>query len=259
MIFWDRPTLKMRAKQVLRRSYWMSFAATLILNVLIFGGAITGRFGGFRFNYNVTYNTDYPSFPIDQIDPDFFAKSILMGLAFLLVMTVITMVITFVYLAFVGNIMVIGKARYFTLCRYDTINLNELFWGFRNRKYLSNVKTMFLRSLYQCLWTLLFYVPGIVKYYSYWMIPYLLAENPNLTTKRAFEISMQTTKGEKWNMFVLDLSFLGWMLLCLLTCGIGYLFLEPYMEATKAELYGALRFKAIRTGIADRSEIGAEL
>ncbi|MEG1384854.1 MAG: DUF975 family protein, partial [Oscillospiraceae bacterium] len=145
------------------------------------------------------------------------------------------------------------------LCRYNTISIEEMLFGFKNGKYMSNVKTMFMRGLYTFLWGLLFFVPGIVKGYSYWMIPYILAENPNISTERAFEISMRTTQNEKWEMFVLDLSFIGWYLLGLLACGVGVMFVSPYHEAAKAELYGALRFKAINTGICEKTEIGAEL
>ncbi|NLC78376.1 MAG: DUF975 family protein, partial [Ruminococcaceae bacterium] len=73
------------------------------------------------------------------------------------------------------------------------------------------------------------------------------------------EISEKTTQGEKWDIFVLGLSFIGWYMLGILACGLGVLFVNPYSEATYAELYGALRLKAVQTGIATKDEIGAEL
>lgn len=97
---------------------------------------------------------------------------------------------------------------------------SELFFPFSKAKnfYLNIVKTQFLRSLFTVLWTLLLIVPGIVKSYEYRMIPYILAENPSISSKRAFELSKKMTDGEKMNIFVLDLSFIGWSLLGLLAC-----------------------------------------
>lgn len=87
------------------------------------------------------------------------------------------------------------------------------------------------------LWLFLFIVPGFIKAYEYSMIPYLLAENPNITTDEAFSLSKQMTTGQKMDLFVLDLSFLGWIILGLICCGIGILFVLPYPEATNAEVY----------------------
>ena len=83
-----------------------------------------------------------------------------------------------------------------------------------------------------------------------------MAENPNISSRRAFELSRQMTDGEKWNIFVLDLSFIGWYVLCGITFGIGFLFLNPYLQATNAELYSALRAKAFAANFTDDSELG---
>ena len=81
------------------------------------------------------------------------------------------------------------------------------------------------------LWLFLFIVPGFIKAYEYSMIPYLLAENPNITTDEAFSLSKQMTTGQKMDLFVLDLSFLGWIILGLLCFGIGVLFVKRYAVA----------------------------
>ena len=114
---------------------------------------------------------------------------------------------------------------------------------------------MFLKGLYETLWSMLFIIPGIIKSYSYWMVPYITAANPNLSASRAFEISKKTMNGNKWRTFVLQLSFIGWDLLAALTFGIGYYFLAPYKETTYAELYAALKEKAITSGIATEEEL----
>ena len=128
--------------------------------------------------------------------------------------------------------------------------------GFLNGAYLRNVATIFCRDLYTVLWTLCLIIPGIVKSYEYKMIPYILAENPRISRKRAFEISKNMMDGEKWNAFVLDLSFIGWNLLSTITFGIvGVLYVNPYVNTTWAEFYKVMRENALETGNATREEL----
>lgn len=103
---------------------------------------------------------------------------------------------------------------------------------------------------------LLLIVPGIYWDYCYTLVPYLLAENPYMSATRAMELSNQMMDGEKWNYFVLQLSFLGWMILCAFTFGIGGFFLEPYIQATYAEFYAAMRSKALAAGMTTTDELG---
>ena len=108
--------------------------------------------------------------------------------------------------------------------------------------YVNIVLTMFLRDLFTTLWSLLLVVPGIVKHYEYLMVPYIIAENPAMDYKEAFQISKQMMDGNKWDAFVLDLSFIGWTLLGVCTFGILLVFyVEPYIYLTRAELYHALK------------------
>lgn len=100
---------------------------------------------------------------------------------------------------------------------------------------------MFLKQLYTFFWSLLFVFPGIIKSYEYRMIPYLLAENPYMSTDEAFARSRSMMDGEKWNAFVLDLSFIGWNILSSLTLGlVGLFYVAPYQAYTDMELYVAL-------------------
>jgi uncharacterized membrane protein len=103
------------------------------------------------------------------------------------------------------------------------------------------MKTMFIKNLLVFLWTLLFIVPGIIKSYAYRMVPYLLAENPDLDYLEAIRLSEKMTLGHKFDIFILDLSFIGWYLLGLLACGVGIIFVRPYQDATNAELYLVLK------------------
>ena len=123
----------------------------------------------------------------------------------------------------------------------EDAQLKEICYSFDNG-YKNIVKTMFFRDLYTFLWSLLFVIPGIVKSYEYRMVPYLLGEYPGMDKDTAFAVSRQMMNGNKWNAFVLDLSFLGWQILNACTLGIlGIFYVNPYMYQTDAALYLALR------------------
>ena len=156
---------------------------------------------------------------------------------------------------FVINPVKVGGYNFFNRQREGTSRFTNIFGGFTHGHYKASVRNMFLKDLYEFLWAMLFVIPGIIKSYSYWMVPYITAANPNLSASRVFEISKKTMSGEKWRTFVLQLSFIGWELLAILTFGIGAYFLAPYQETTYAELYAVLRQKAIANGIATEEEL----
>ena len=95
----------------------------------------------------------------------------------------------------------------------------------------------FLQGLYVFLWSLLFIIPGIVAGYSYAMTDYILAEHPELTAGEAIEQSKAMMYGNRFRLFCLQFSFVGWDLLCALTLGIGNLWLRPYKQAAEAAFY----------------------
>ena len=100
---------------------------------------------------------------------------------------------------------------------------------------------MFLRNIYNALWYLTI-IGGIIKTYEYRMIPYILADNPNTERKEAFRLSKQMMMGNKWRTFILDLSFLGWNFVSVLTFGIlSILYVNPYNATTMTELYVVLK------------------
>lgn len=94
-----------------------------------------------------------------------------------------------------------------------------------------------LTWLYIALWSLLFVIPGIIATYRYAMAPFILAENPGMTASQAIDASKKMMDGYKLDLFVLDLTFIGWRLLNLLTLGIGTLWLNPYVNAAYAAYY----------------------
>ena len=184
-----------------------------------------------------------------------FTGAIVMFLAIFGIIIVLIMIIGALLSIFVLNPLRVGGYNYFNRLHEGTSRFANIFGGFKHGHYKASVRNMFLKDLYEFLWSLLFIIPGIIKSYSYWMVPYLTADNPNLSASRAFEISKKTMKGDKWRTFVLQLSFIGWVLLCILSFGIGAYFLAPYQEATFAELYAALKQKAIANGIATEEEL----
>ncbi len=97
--------------------------------------------------------------------------------------------------------------------------------------------TMLLVFVYTFLWALLFIIPGIIKGLSYALTPYILNDNPDLENNAAIELSMAMMDGHKWDLFCLQLSFIGWAILCSFTLGVGILWLEPYLLTSYAEFY----------------------
>lgn len=146
---------------------------------------------------------------------------------------------------------------YFSLkvFRRETANVNELFEkGFLDYgRSLAGVLWMYL---FVFLWSLLLIVPGIVKGLSYWMTPYILAECPDVSPTEALKLSMRMTQGYKGDIFVMFLSFIGWMILSGLTAGLLYLlYVGPYMHISLAGLYAELRDKALEKGTVGREEL----
>ena len=271
---WTRARIKQEAKNSLRRfGYWMPLLITFLTG-LVSGGMVTGNSStsSITTEYTSEYGGDltpagFAAF-IDEFFGEFFYE---IGAAFenffsnpLIAMTtifvivlgfLIGLVLAFGWSAFVASPIIVGKNRYFMEHRAFDSKFERLFWSFKSGRYMNVVKIMFWRELKIFLWSLLFVIPGIIKSYEYSMVPYILAENPHISSERAFELSKKMTRGEKWKIFVLDLSFLGWRILGVLCCCVGEIFLQPYVEATYAELYQVMREKAHGLSFSDYSEL----
>ena len=102
--------------------------------------------------------------------------------------------------------------------------------------------------LWVFLWTLLFIIPGIIKTIAYSQMYYIIAEYKDVSVTKAMRISIEITKGHKWDLFVMYLSFLGWAILAAFTLGILNLWLIPYMNMTYINAYHALMKEAIESG-----------
>ncbi len=107
--------------------------------------------------------------------------------------------------------------------------------------YLRNLLTLLLVYVFVVLWSLLFLVPGIVKGYAYAMAPFIIKDNPELSPNQAINLSMKMMKGHKFQLFCLYLSFLGWVLLSVITLGVALLWVMPYMQTAFAAFYQEVR------------------
>jgi uncharacterized membrane protein len=109
-----------------------------------------------------------------------------------------------------------------------------------------------LGSLWQLLWTwlwsMLFIIPGIIKYISYSQMFFIIAEYDNISVSKAMRISKIITRGHKWDLFVMGLSFFGWILLNILTLGLSELFTGPYIKLSFVNAYHGMLKEAVTTG-----------
>ena len=234
---WNNSELKQRAKEVLSRfGFWTPFFATIICGLLMTDASnlfsIISEFPQFE---NYLYNEETAE---------------IVGIAIIAVF-----VFSFFWNIFIGYPIFVGMNRFFMENRIGGSKVERVFWVFKSGHYFNVIGTMFLMNLKIFLWSLLLIIPGIIKGYEYCMIPYILAENPGISSERAFELTKEMTRDEKFDIFWLYLSFIGWILLGVITCGIGLLFLEPYYQATLAELYQVMREKVHNNGVSDFEEL----
>ena len=140
--------------------------------------------------------------------------------------------------------LIIGLLVYFLkVARCQEAKIGDLFAGFSN-KFGRFVWAYFRVLIFTILWSFLFIVPGIIKSYSYMMTFYILADNPELTAREAMERSIKMMYGYRFKLFCLGLRFIGWLLLCIPTLGIGLLWLWPYMQTSFACFYDSVKSRA---------------
>lgn len=231
---WSRSELKTHAKTVLKLNYWRIVLVALIMVLF------TGSGGSVSFHFTVPMT--YDEISLQELT----SRDITVIAAFtaaLVVVSVIILAASLLLSIFVFNPLMTGGARFFIKSLSCPAQIKEITYAFTH-SYLNVVKTIFLQNLYITLWSLLFIIPGIIKAYEYKMIPYILAETPEMDTKEVFARSKAMMNGDKWNTFVLELSFIGWQILGIFTCSILNIFyVTPYYYLTLAELYAVLKQK----------------
>ena len=228
----DRIQFKQQAKLRLRKSWTLPVVITLIFYVMFF---IINK-DSFQFDLpdftsieNFSYSYSFNLVPKDDAIPLSWTTSIINQILL--------------------GIFSIAFAKFFL----DMRNKNPIeFQDFLNALslWLKGILSHLWFMLWIILWSFLFFIPGIIKAFSYSQMKYILAEFPDVSIPEAMKISMKITKGYKWDLFIMYLSFLGWMILSSLTFGIGFLWLFPYMnlsfankpfsDTTKPFLFGGI-------------------
>ena len=156
-------------------------------------------------------------------------------------------ILSIAFSIFIANPLIVALRRYFIKARKkQSTKINVVLDIFRKDSWLRVAITMLLKDIFTFLWFLTI-VGGFIKMYEYAMIPYIIGDNPKMKWKEAFKLSKQMMKGNKWKLFVLDLSFIGWEILSLFTFGLLNIFyVNPYKVATNVELYDVLKKNAIK-------------
>ncbi|MDP1834237.1 MAG: DUF975 family protein [Candidatus Moranbacteria bacterium] len=136
--------------------------------------------------------------------------------------------------------MILGLAVFFlALSRNQDAKLEQMFEGFNN--FGNSLAAYLLISIFVFLWALLLIVPGIIAALSYAMVFYIMADDKSIGATEAIERSKKMMDGYKWKLFCLKFRFLGWALLCVLTFGIGFLWLAPYVDTSMAKFYDDIK------------------
>lgn len=224
---------RQKAREVLKGKWGIAVIAGLLASLL---GGTSGGSVDINFDFSGAESPNIQSFDLkhifQELIPEPFRGILLGGILYAVVVVLVFAALYYV----LGSVVGIGYAQ-FNLDLHDQANpsIGTLFSRFQMWK--NAALTRLLRDVYIFLWSLLLIIPGIVASYSYAMAEYILAENPQLTPKEAIARSKELMQGNRWRLFCLHFSFIGWLLLTLLTFGIGALWLVPYQQASVAAFY----------------------
>ena len=169
---------------------------------------------------------------------------------------------------FIGTVLLLGPMSvglavvFLMQIRRQKAEIVNVFDGFKN--FVNALVGGLLYTVFLCLWFLLFFIPGIIKSYSYAMTFYIMNDNPDMDGMDAITASRKMMNGNKWRLFCLDFSFIGWIILAILTCGIlEIVYVGPYMNAAHAAFYQSLKGEEpaadfVETKTADTADNGTE-
>lgn len=181
-----------------------------------------------------------------QLGGGIFQNAWMMGLAVCLLIGLLETTATSV-LPVVGGILVLGPLEYGMAYIFlkqardgQPVQMGDMFRGFQD-DFGGTLLIGLMTGLFTFLWSLLFFIPGIVKAYSYSMVYYIKVDHPDYDWKMCIDESRRMMNGHKWEKFVLDLSFIGWILVGSLCLGVGTLWVTPYMTAAEANFYESIR------------------
>ena len=245
----NRIRIKETAKDLLKKNHWLCVGVMLIVSLL--GGAVTGVSTSFNFTTNT--NTGDPAFWQGGFEDEAMLPFILI----FLVIFILALISGFAIKAFVGSQVKVGSCRFFLKYRKNhPVEIGELFKSYTDKTFINVAKVSIIKDLSIFLWTMLCIIPGIIKTYEYAAVDYILSVNPSMDYKRAFELSRKIMQGHKLELFELYISFLGWHILSVFTCGLlSILYISPYMAIAEAEFFAYVREIAIFNGVISYNDI----
>ncbi len=253
MINWTISEIKQRGMATFKGAYWRCVLVAFVMS-LVSGGLSVPNFSSFNYKFdssgseNSGFNIEGSAEYSDLSEVEALVEEIMNSPQFSLIVgaiivgILIAMIISIALSVFLLTPLIIGCQKFFKEAgEKRSYELGSIVFAFKGH-YMNVVKISFLMGLKVFLWSLLFIIPGIIKTYEYRMIPYILGDDPSISSADAFRRSRELMTGHKWHSFLLDLSFIGWILLGVLTCGLLILFyVNPYIAATDAELYLTLK------------------
>ncbi|MBO5550433.1 MAG: DUF975 family protein [Lachnospiraceae bacterium] len=258
---WSISQVKLRGKATLKAGYWKCVLVAFIITLISGGVGSVPNFSGSyninsvkdengNFDFSAIYDSSADTEAIEELAEEI-ANSPSFGVIVgtLIVILIVAMLISIALNIFLIEPLAVGCRKFFMDAgRTRRYELGSIGFAF-SKNYMNIVKIMFLYTLKILLWTLLLIIPGIIKLYEYRMIPYIISDNPGISSEEAFRISREMMKGNKWHSFLFDLSFIGWIFLSLFTCGILLVFyVNPYISASDAELYLTLKGEPAAAG-----------
>ncbi len=242
----DRAQIKANGKFAMQQNYGMSILTAVVLGL----AAGTGTSFTFSFPTQLFQNTE-------DADPEKLLAAFLIIVPIVLFFSLGVTLISTAIRAFLLNPLNLGCRTFFLRNLESPASPNYIGAGFKG-PYIRNVLTMFLTELFTFLWTLLFIIPGIVMGYAYRLVPYIIADDPDIQAMDAIKKSKEMMKGHKMEAFIFDLSFFGWFLLNIITFGIaGLLFVNPYYYSASAEFYRAIRDGGVNAYMNAQAQVNA--
>lgn len=248
----NRFELKMRAREVLRENYWLSVAACALVSVFT------------QIATSVLLPANLLGNSMDIMSagssPFFMAAMSAGAMAVFFIMILFSIAISIFFISPLNA----SRLRFFIQSAKGNSDLKTMLDIFKGEHYTNVVKTLFMRDLRLLGWSLIYIIPVavisvlsvfaeeaiylmpicffaliplIMKQYSYYMTDYIIAENPQMNPKECLELSRKMMRGCRFELFILELSFIGWYLLGAMCCGIGVIFVNPYVSATIVQFY----------------------
>lgn len=221
-----------RAREALRGN-WVTAVLVYFVAGLVIGGSDSS---GFNFNFNLNIEGGHVDFSMPQELEQFLTGTLGIAVPMILGIGLVLLVVRIA----LGGVLELGRATY-SMNLIDGVQgeFADLFTGFYRFYDALIMNLVCFLAVFGGF--LLFVVPGVMLSYAYAMAPYILAENPDISGVEALRMSRLMMKGHKWELFWLELTFIGWEILAAFTLGIGSLFLNPYKAAARASFFRDLQ------------------